>query len=168
MHVKLLSQLLRNPESPTEVCRLDVRAAWLATPFDPMRTTRKHKNVIHSGLGPYDWTTGAPHDENEWKKYRVVPVRTPRVPFVMLILIGLEAKGLLAFQGRRGIASVVRWNVRPVIFGVEQWLGANYLFFSQKIAAVTAASFSNERIYVRHCQPLPFLSIAQESYDKPK
>ena len=46
-------------------------------------------------------------------------VRTPRVPFFMLILIGLEAKNLLAFQGRRGIASVVRWNLRPVIFGVE-------------------------------------------------
>ena len=47
-------------------------------------------------------------------------VRTPRVPFFMLILIGLEAKNLLAFQGRRGIASVVRWNLRPVIFGVEK------------------------------------------------
>ena len=46
-------------------------------------------------------------------------VRTPRVPFSMLISIGLEAKGLLAFQGRRGIASVVQWNLRPVIFGVE-------------------------------------------------
>ena len=46
-------------------------------------------------------------------------VRTPRIPFFMLILIGLEAKNLLAFQGRRGIASVVRWNLRPVIFGVE-------------------------------------------------
>ena len=46
-------------------------------------------------------------------------VRTPRVPFFMLILIGLEAKNRLAFQGRRGITSVVRWNLRPVIFGVE-------------------------------------------------
>ena len=46
-------------------------------------------------------------------------VRTPRLPFFMLILIGLEAQGLLAFQGRRGIASVVRWNLRPVIVGVD-------------------------------------------------
>ena len=45
-------------------------------------------------------------------------MRTPRVPFFMLILVGLEAKNLLVFQGRRGIASVVRWNLRPVIFGV--------------------------------------------------
>ena len=46
-------------------------------------------------------------------------VRAPRIPFFMLILMGLEAKNLLAFEGRRGIASVVRWNLRPVIFGVD-------------------------------------------------
>ena len=46
-------------------------------------------------------------------------VRTPRIPLFMLILIGLEAKGLLAFQGQRGIASVVPWNLRPVIFSVD-------------------------------------------------
>ena len=47
-------------------------------------------------------------------------VRTPRIPLFMLTLIGLEAKGLLAFQGRRESASVVRWNLRPVIFGVDK------------------------------------------------
>ena len=46
-------------------------------------------------------------------------VCTPRVPFFVLISVGLEAKGLLAFQGRRGITSVVRRHFRPVIFGVE-------------------------------------------------
>ena len=45
-------------------------------------------------------------------------VRTPLVPFFMFCF-GLEAEGLLAFQGRRGIVSVVRWNLRPVIFGVD-------------------------------------------------
>ena len=45
--------------------------------------------------------------------------RIPRVPSFMLIFIGLETKGLLDFQGRRGVASDVRWNLRPVIFGVE-------------------------------------------------
>ena len=40
--------------------------------------------------------------------------RTPCVPFFMLKNIGLEAKELLDFQGRRGITSVVRWNLRPV------------------------------------------------------
>ena len=46
-------------------------------------------------------------------------MRTPHVPFFMLALIGLEAMELLAFQGGRGIGSVVRWNLRPVIFGVD-------------------------------------------------
>ena len=46
-------------------------------------------------------------------------VRTPRVPFFMHYFIGLEAKGRLAFQGRCGIASVVRWNLSLVIFGVD-------------------------------------------------
>ena len=48
-------------------------------------------------------------------------VHTPRVLFLLFILqmlIGLEAKGLLAFQGRRGIVSIVQWNLLPVIFGV--------------------------------------------------
>ena len=70
----------------------------------------------------YDWTTGSPHDGNEWKKCRVVPHAHPPRTLFMLVLIGLEAKNLLAFQGRRGIAFVVRWNLRPVIFGVETGL----------------------------------------------
>ena len=31
----------------------------------------------------------------------------------------VEAEGLLDYQGRAGIISIVRWNLRPVIFGVE-------------------------------------------------
>ena len=42
--------------------------------------------------------------------------RTLWVPVFLLILIGQEAKGL-DFQGRRGITSAVRWNLRPAIFG---------------------------------------------------
>ena len=68
----------------------------------------------------YDWTTGALRDGNEWKSTVSYLVRTPRVPFLMLTLIGLEAKNLLAFQGRCGIASIVRWNLRPVIFGADK------------------------------------------------
>ena len=48
--------------------------------------------------------------------------RTLCVPWLLLVLIGLEEKGLLDFQGRRGITSVVQWNLRPVIFGVEDFL----------------------------------------------
>ena len=54
-------------------------------------------------------------------------VRTLRVPFFMLILIAPEAKRLLAFQARRAIASVVRWNLCPVIFGVELNVGGRLL-----------------------------------------
>ena len=54
-----------------------------------------------------------------------VPCRTSRAPLACRALSyasfnRLEAKRFLAFQGRRGIASVVRWNLRPVIFGVEK------------------------------------------------
>ena len=67
----------------------------------------------------YDCTIGGPQDGNEWRKYRVVLCAHPSRPLFMLIEIGLEAKALSDFQGRRGITSVVRWNLRPVI-GVEQ------------------------------------------------
>ena len=54
-----------------------------------------------------------------------VPRRTSLAPFAfpcfVLCLIGVEAEGLLDYQGRAGIMSIVRWNLRPVIFGVENW-----------------------------------------------
>ena len=37
----------------------------------------------------------------------------------ILSLLSLETEGLLAFQGSAGITSIVRWNLHPVIFGVE-------------------------------------------------
>ena len=52
-----------------------------------------------------------------------VPRRTSLVPrefpCFVLCLIGVETEGLLDYQGRAGIISIVRWNLRPVIFGVE-------------------------------------------------
>ena len=44
---------------------------------------------------------------------------TPCVPLFVHCLIRVEAEGLLDYQGRAGIISIVRWNLRPVIFGVE-------------------------------------------------
>ena len=38
---------------------------------------------------------------------------------LVCLCLGLEAKGLSDFQGRRGITSVVRWHLRLVIFGVD-------------------------------------------------
>ena len=31
----------------------------------------------------------------------------------------METEGFLDYQGRAGIISIVRWNLRPVIFGVD-------------------------------------------------
>ena len=44
---------------------------------------------------------------------------TPCVPLFVHCLIRVEAEGLLDYQGRAGIISIVRWNLRPVIFGVD-------------------------------------------------
>ena len=78
---------------------------------------RRFSQKIHIGDW-YDWTTGGPQEGNEWRKYHVVPRAHPSRPPVYAYFTeskGLEAKGLLDFQGRRGITSVVRWNLRPVI-----------------------------------------------------
>ena len=61
--------------------------------------------------GRYDSQTGRPGDHTmEMDGGSTVPylARTPRFPLFMLVLIGLEAKGLLDFQGRRGITSMVQ------------------------------------------------------------
>ena len=46
--------------------------------------------------------------------------RAPCVPLFVHCLLRVEAEGLLDYQGRAGIISVVRWNLRPVIFGVDK------------------------------------------------
>ena len=52
-----------------------------------------------------------------------VPRRTSLAPFVfpcfVLHFIGVETEGFFDYQGRVGIISIVRWNLRPVIFGVD-------------------------------------------------
>ena len=45
--------------------------------------------------------------------------RTPCVPLFVHCLIRVETEGLLDYQGWAGIIAIVRWNLRPVIFGVE-------------------------------------------------
>ena len=52
-----------------------------------------------------------------------VPRRTslaPLHPLVSAVLIVVETEGLLDYQARVGIMSIVRWSLRPVIFGVDQ------------------------------------------------
>ena len=40
-------------------------------------------------------------------------------PCFVLCLVGVETEGLLGYQGTAGIIFIVRWNLRPVIFGVD-------------------------------------------------
>ena len=42
-------------------------------------------------------------------------------PCFVLCLIGAETEGLLDYEGRAGIISIVWWSLRTVIFGVEKW-----------------------------------------------
>ena len=60
----------------------------------------------------------------QWKWTEEVPRCTSLVPLAfpcfVLCLIGVEAKGLLDYQGRAGIISIVQWNLHAFIFGVEK------------------------------------------------
>ena len=55
-----------------------------------------------------------------------VPRRTSPVPLAFPCfvhrLMRVEAEGLLDYQGRAGIISIVRSNLRPVIFGADFYL----------------------------------------------
>ena len=44
--------------------------------------------------------------------------RTPCVP-LFSTLFNRETEELLDYQGRAGIVSIVRWNLRPVVLGVD-------------------------------------------------
>ena len=79
--------------------------------------SKKEDTKLHA---QYDWTTGARDNGNEWRKFRAVPRLCPCVPLFVHCLIRVEAEGLLDYQGRAGIISIVRWNLRPVIFGVDR------------------------------------------------
>ena len=54
-----------------------------------------------------DGTTGLPEKGNAWTKFRGVP-RTPASPRFVLCFIGVETEGLLDYQGRAGIISIVQ------------------------------------------------------------
>ena len=60
--------------------------------------------------------------DNE-KRMEQVPSHTSLAPLAspcfVLCLIGVETEGLLDYQARVGIISIARWNLRPVIVGVE-------------------------------------------------
>ena len=45
--------------------------------------------------------------------------------YFVLCSAGMEAEGLLDYQGRAGIISIVGWNLRPVILGVDFFVSAS-------------------------------------------
>ena len=47
----------------------------------------------------YDWTTGAPHDGNEWRKYRIVPPAHPSRPLVYAYFNRSGSKGAFRLAG---------------------------------------------------------------------
>ena len=61
-----------------------------------------------------------PDNANEWRKFRVVARSHPCVPCFVLCFIGVKTEEFLDFQGRAGSISIVRWNLRPVIFGCRK------------------------------------------------
>ena len=63
------------------------------------------------------WTTGVPDNGHEWRKFRVIPRSHHLCPCTLFTRGG--NRRLLDYQGRAGIMSTVRWNLRPVIFGVD-------------------------------------------------
>ena len=61
---------------------------------------------------------------NEWRKFCIVPRLRPLLfPCFLLCLVGVETEGLLDYEGTAGFISIVRWNLRPVIFGVDLCIG---------------------------------------------
>ena len=61
-----------------------------------------------------------PDNGHEWRKFRVVPRSYPLYPLVLYFLNGGGNRGAFRLPGKGGIVSIVRWNLRPVIFGVEK------------------------------------------------
>ena len=93
--------------------------------FTPIFGLRgRPKAILHCDVGVVSMPnmTGRPgHGTMEMNGGSSAPYLAcaPCVPLFVHCLIRVEAEGLLDYQGRAGISSIVRWNLRPVIFGVD-------------------------------------------------
>ena len=54
-------------------------------------------------------------------------------PCFVLCVIGVETEERLDYQGRAGIISIVRWNLRPVIFGVDKSVSRGHSCYTNKV-----------------------------------
>ena len=73
--------------------------------------------------------------------------RTLESPCFVLRLVGVETERFLDYQGRAGIISIVRWNLRPVIFQAlpngGEWNGGYATFVWQERAQTRATQMTH-------------------------
>ena len=95
----------------------------------------------------YDWTTGGPYDGNAGGSTASYLARTPG----LCLFNTFGSKGAFRLPGRRGITAVVRWNLRPVIFGVQfitRVLFYPKLFFVELIVRGNPVSHFVDRLFL--------------------
>ena len=111
----------------------------------------------------YDWTTRVSHNGNEWsllfwRKFRVVPHSHPLCP--------LDRDGnrrASTLPGEVGIMSIVRWSLRPVIFGVDSTIfpfGIARMNLLSKGATVTI--FRGPWLWFNFQRPLTLISLQEQ------
>ena len=104
--VKKSPFLYRAPDFLTESAHFWGTGKWEF--FDP--------ETLFSRFGDFDPCRGA----NAFAT-QVVPRTHPLRPCVFAYFNRFGSKGAFRLPERRGITSVARWNLRPVIFGVESF-----------------------------------------------
>ena len=86
----------------------------------PLETPNRGMGALKRALhARYDWTTGAPANGNKVTKFCVIPCLHPFHFLVLYFIYRGGTEGLLEYPERVGIMSIVRWNLRLVMFGVD-------------------------------------------------
>ena len=84
---------------------------------DPDTFEKYRATTLHA---QYGWTDRGARQWKLRRKFRIAPRLHPLHPLVLYYCFkGVETEGILDYQGRARIISIVRWNLRPVIFGVK-------------------------------------------------
>ena len=109
-----------NAPKGTKLCHFAQTHARFPCIIPPLACTQTNKRFQSNSSG-MDMTGRPGHRTMEMNGGSSASylARTPCFPCFMLCLLRVETEGLLDYQGRAGIMSIVRWNLRPVIFGVE-------------------------------------------------
>ena len=105
---------------PEEIRTFNETHGRVTVPWLRAKSTRVENPLVNNGR---QWNAesgcvlGCVLKTQRFKKWMRFGLSKFLVLFVLRI--GLETRGLLDFQGRRWISSVVRWHLRPVIFGTK-------------------------------------------------